>query len=165
MKKKIIIISSIIIIILACIIFYLINLNVGVKEYIPEAEISENDYKMANVILYFQNKKTKELEAEIREISSKELLQNPYEKILEMLLVGPVNENLEKLIPEGVVINNIVLDKYCLKIDFSKEFIENSVDNEVTQDNIINSISRTMKELTEVNEVKILIDGVEKLSF
>ena len=165
MKKKILVISSLIIIILVCIIIYFISINAGVEEYVPEEEISETDYKMANVILYFQNKQTKELEAEIREISSKELLLNPYEVILEMLLSGPVSENLEKLIAEGVVINNITLEKYCLKIDFSKEFIENCEDDKVKQKNIIDSISKTMKELTEVNEIKILIDGVEGLGF
>ena len=165
MKKRILVISSLIIIILACIIIYFISVNSGVEEYIPEEEISENDYKMANVILYFQNKQTKQLEAEIREISSKELLLNPYEVILEMLLSGPVSENLEKLIPEGVVINNITLEKYCLKIDFSREFIENCEDDKLKQENIINSISKTMKELTEINEIKILINGVEGLGF
>jgi len=165
MKKKIFLILGLIIIILVCIIIYFISVNSGVEEYVPEEEISENDYKMASVILYFQNKETKELEAEIREINSKELLLNPYEVILEMLLIGPINENLEKLIPNGVVINNIILEKYCLKIDFSKEFIENCEDDKLKQENIVNSIYKTMKELTEVNEVKILIDGVEGLGF
>ena len=165
MKKKIFLILGLIIIILVCIIIYFISVNSGVEEYVPEEEISENDYKMASVILYFQNKETKELEAEIREINSKELLLNPYEVILEMLLIGPINENLEKLIPKGVVINNIILEKYCLKIDFSKEFIENCEDDKLKQENIVNSIYKTMKELTEVNEVKILIDGVEGLGF
>ena len=165
MKKKIFLILGLIIIILVCIIIYFISVNTGVEEYVPEEEISENDYKMASVILYFQNKETKELEAEIREINSKELLLNPYEVILEMLLIGPINENLEKLIPKGVVINNIILEKYCLKIDFSKEFIENCEDDKLKQENIVNSIYKTMKELTEVNEVKILIDGVEGLGF
>lgn len=165
MKKKIFLILGLIIIILVCIIIYFISVNSAVEEYVPEEEISENDYKMASVILYFQNKETKELEAEIREINSKELLLNPYEVILEMLLIGPINENLEKLIPKGVVINNIILEKYCLKIDFSKEFIENCEDDKLKQENIVNSIYKTMKELTEVNEVKILIDGVEGLGF
>lgn len=165
MKKKIFLILGLIIIILVCIIIYFISVNSGVEEYVPEEEISENDYKMASVILYFQNKETKELEAEIREINSKELLLNPYEVILEMLLIGPINENLEKLIPKSTVINNIILEKYCLKIDFSKEFIENCEDDKLKQENIVNSIYKTMKELTEVNEVKILIDGVEGLGF
>lgn len=165
MKKKVIMISILIIICIIGVIIYFLNVNSEVSEYIPEEEISEKDYKMTSVTLYFQNKQTKQIEAESRQIESKKLLENPYESILEMLLTGPVSENLEKLIPEGTIIRNIQLDKYCLKIDFSREFIENCGEDKAKQENIINSITKTMTELTEVSSVKILIDGVEGLGF
>lgn len=165
MRKRIIIILIFICLIGIGIIYYFTNNSNQIIEYTPEEEISEEDYSSTNVILYFQNSNTKQLEAENRSISPKELLDNPYKAILETLINGPENENLEKIIPEGTKINNIILEKYCLKIDFSKEFIENCIEDKIIQENIINSISKTLTQLTEVSEIKILIDGVEGLGF
>ena len=49
--------------------------------------------------------------------------------------------------------------------DFSKEFIENQVDNVETQGLAIGQIVDTMTQFTEINSVKILIDGKENQSF
>lgn len=165
MGKKIIIILTVICLIGIGIIIYFINNSNQIVEYIPEEEISKEDFFRTNILLYFQNKNTNQLEVESRSISSKELLYNPYKIILETLINGPENENLEKIIPEGTKINSIILEKHCLKIDFSKEFIENCIEDKIVQENIINSISKTLTQLTEVSKIKILIDGVEGLGF
>ncbi|MGN1298597.1 MAG: GerMN domain-containing protein [Candidatus Scatovivens sp.] len=164
MKKKIIIIICVIAVLIVGIVFYF-NRNGNVEEYIPEEEISEEDSKMTTIILYFQNKETKELETEIRNISSKDLLLEPYKNILQLLMEGPQNENLEKTIPEGVILNSVSIENYCLKIDFSRQFIENCSEDEKIRKNIIESINNTLTQLNEVSSIKILIDGIENLGF
>lgn len=164
MKKKISIIAILIILIIGLIIYLLIN-NKEIEEYIPEEEISQEDEKKATVTLFFQNKETKILEAESKNMDSNDLLLEPYESILELLIQGPESENLEKLIPDGVILNNVILENYCLKIDFSKQFIENCSDDEIVRKNIIDSIFNTVTQLNEVSTIKILIDGVENLGF
>ena len=164
MKKKIIILSILIILIIGLIIYLYIN-NKDIEEYIPQEEISNEDFKTTTITLFFQNKELKTLEAENKNINSNDLLLNPYETVIQQLIQGPESENLEKLIPDGTTINNISLENYCLKIDFSRQFIENCSDDEIVRKNIIDSIFNTVTQLNEVSTIKILIDGVENLGF
>lgn len=129
------------------------------SEYSPEEEISDEQLRQTIVSLYFQNKSTSELVPEGRLIDVKLLLNEPYKILMQLLIEGPKNEQLEKLIPDGTVVNNIELKNDILYIDLSKEFIENHQGGEVLESNTIYSIVNTMTQLTEVNGVKILIDG------
>lgn len=164
MKKKIIFIVSIIIVLIIGLLIYF-NSNKEIEEYTPQEEISEEDSKLTTVTLFFQNKQTKEVEAEGRNINSKDLLLEPYKNIIQLLIQGPECENLEKLIPDGTILNNVLLENYCLKIDFSREFIENCSEDENIRKNIVDSIFNTVTQLNEVSSIKILIDGVENLGF
>ena len=82
-----------------------------------------------------------------------------------MLIEGPKNENLEKTIPDGTSILGIEKQGEILVIDFSKEFIENHPGGEEEEKLTINSIVNTVTELTEINGVKIKIEGEENKSF
>ena len=46
-----------------------------------------------------------------------------------------------------------------MTLDFSSEFLNYNKNDEKVKDNLINSIVNTVTELTEVNQVKILING------
>ena len=46
-----------------------------------------------------------------------------------------------------------------ITIDFSAEFLNYNKTDEKGKENLINSIVNTVTQLTEVNKVKILIDG------
>jgi len=161
MQKWIILIVVLFTIILSLVIVF--NFKVE-TDYIPETEIEDVELRKTIVSLYFQNKDTKELQKETRLIDSKELLQNPYKKLIEMLLEGPENDKLEAIIPIGVSILKTELQANCVIIDFSKEFIENATD-ETQKYNMINGIVNTLTELTEVNSVKIWIQGEEVPGF
>ena len=108
-NKKIIIIFSVLFIILIVGGYFLIkNLRKDnieeqqiVEEYTPEEEISEEQSRQTIVSLYFTNKETKELEPEARLIDIKEILENPYEKIVNLLIEGPKDENKEAIFPEN----------------------------------------------------------------
>ena len=160
MNKKIIIVIILVLLLIGGWIFF----NQGqeeqvISEYKPEEEISDEQLRQTIVSLYFQNKSTGELVPEGRLIDVKLLLNEPYTTLMQLLIEGPKNEQLEKLIPDGTVINKVELKNDILYIDLSKEFIENHKGGEELESNTIYSIVNTMTQLTEVNGVKILIDG------
>ncbi len=145
------------IVILIVIIGTVIVINVDVEtEYIPESEIEEVELRKTIVSLYFREKETGEIVKETRLIDSKELLKNPYEKLINMLQDGPQNSNFESILPENVSIIETKYESGCVTINFNSEF-----SNIEDKSKIIEAIEKTLKELTEVTQVKILIDGNE----
>jgi len=106
-NKKIIIIFSVIFIILVVGGYFLISYLKGrsenqsnngeiVEEYTPEEEITEEQLRQTIVSLYFPNKETKELEPEARMVDIKEMLNTPYDKLVNLLIEGPKDEIKEK---------------------------------------------------------------------
>ena len=167
MNKKIVVVIILILLLVigGWIFFYNRSEEEVISEYKPEEEISDEQLRQTIVSLYFQNKSTNELVPEGRLIDVKLLLNEPYTTLMQLLIGGPKNEQLEKLIPDGTVINKIELKNDILYIDLSKEFIENHQGGEELESNTIYSIVNTMTQLTEVNGVKILIDGEMDKSF
>ena len=168
-NKKLIISIIIILIIVGVAIWYFFfndsNKQSEISEIIPEEEISEEQMRQTIVSLYFYNSNTKSLVPEGRLIDVKELVEEPYKKLMELLIEGPQNESLSKTIPEGTIINKIELKGDILYLDLSKEFVDNHSGGEEMESATIYSIVNTMTNLTEVNAVKILIDGEENKAF
>lgn len=162
MRKKIVIA---IILVSVIILGVLIYNNVSIEtEYTPEPEIEDADYRNTAVSLFFQDKTTKELQVETRLIDSKELLKNPYIKIVSLLLEGPSNPNLESAIPTETKLISVVQEKDVLTINLSKEFFNNGNTLEACN-NAIYSIVNTVTELKEITSVKFLFDGEEVEGF
>ena len=82
-----------------------------------------------------------------------------------MLIEGPKNEQLLKLIPENTKLNNVEIKDGIVYIDFSEDFIKEQNLGEKQEKLIINSILKTLIELSEVNGIKILINGNENCGF
>ena len=172
--KKIIIISLIIvaIIVVGLIVYFNVDVetvneidNVGqVNEIVPEEEISDEQLRETTVNLYFLNENN-EIAEEVRIVDSKVLIQNPYKEVMNLLLNGPKSDSLKTVMPKDTRINNITKNGECLTIDFSKEFIDNADNNLETQSLIISQITNTMTQFTEINAIKILIDGAPDKSF
>ncbi len=166
--KRIIIILVFIILIIGIItgVYFIVknkNTEKEMTEYTPQEEISEEQMRQTMVSLYFKNDNG--LIPEARLIDVKELINNPYEKILNMLIQGPKNENLKKTIPEGTKINRIEKEGENLIIDFSSEFIEKHIGGELEEKLTIQSIVKTVTELTEINGIKIKINGEDNKEF
>lgn len=130
------------------------------EEYTPQEEISEEQYRETIVNLYFLNKNSKEIMAEAIAIDAKTLSSNPYKRLMELLLDGPKNENLERIIPESTIIYDVGIEAGCVVLNMSKEFLDFGEDIAL-KNNIINSIYKTLSELTEVNSIRFLIEGEE----
>ncbi len=169
MPKKVFIIVVIILILgIAAVGGYLLiknNSEPVENEIQPAEETNDEQMRQTIVTLYYKNKETNELMPEGRIIDSKDLLADPYTKLIELLIEGPKNENSERAIPEGTRVIKTELKDDVLYVDLSKEFIDNHKGGEEAENLSIYSIVNTVTELNEVNSVKILINGREDQSF
>ncbi len=169
MNKKLFI--AIIIILVLCIIGiggYLIFKNTGnsnQNEIEPQEEISDEQMRQTIATLYYQNKETKELMPEGRMVDSKDLLSDPYSKLMELLIEEPKNEKLQSVIPQGTRVLKAELKGDIVYLDLSKEFIDNHSGGQEQENTTIYAIVNTLTELNEVNGVKILINGREDQKF
>ena len=136
-----------------------------VEEYVPEEEITEEQVRQTIVSLYFPNKETNELNPEARLIDIKEIMNNAQEKLISLLVEGPKNEKNKKVIPEGTKLNKSYFEGDCVVLDFSSEFLNYNKEEEKAKENLIDCIVNTLTELTEVNKVKILVNGNENAEF
>lgn len=139
--------------------------NTEVEEYIPQEEITGEQLRQTIVSLYFQSRETKQLVPEARLIDIKEILNNPCDRIVNLLIEGPKSENQERLIPENTKLNKSYMENDCVILDFSSEFLNYDKSDEKIKNNMINSIVNTLTQLTEVNSIKIVIDGNENEEF
>ena len=141
------------------------NKETIVEEYVPEEEITEEQLRQTIVSLYFLDSQTNELVPEARLLDIKDMIANPYEKLVNLLIEGPKNEKNKKLIPENTQLLQNYLEGDCIVLDFSAEFLNYDKESENGKENLINSIVNTLTELTEINEVKIIINGQENPEF
>lgn len=135
------------------------------EEYVPEEEIAEDQTRQTIVSLYFLAKENNELIPEARLIDIKEILNNPCDKLMELLIEGPRSEKAQKIIPEGTKLLKSYMEDDCIVIDLSSEFLNYNKEKDNIKQKIIESITNTLTQLTEVNKVKILIDGNENKEF
>ena len=89
----------------------------------------------------------------------------PYEKLMNLLMEGPKNEKLDKIIPKETKVLRTFTENDVLVFDLSKDFLNYDTEKENEKDNLIKSIVNTVTELTEINGVKFLIDGAENDQF
>lgn len=139
--------------------------NTTIEEYTPEEEISDEQLRQTIVSLYFRSKETKEVVPEARLIDIKELMLDPYNKLANLLIEGPKSEKQERLIPENTKLISSNLEGDCVILNFSAEFLNYDKTDEQGKEKLITSVVNTMVQLTEVNQVKILIDGNENEEF
>lgn len=130
-----------------------------VLEYVPEQEISDEQNRMTIVTLYFVNNKTGEIVPEARNIDAKELIENPYEKVINFLIEGSEDENLKNTIPEGTVLNLTTLNGEEIEIDFNESFAKDCDENPEMFKNRVYSVVDTLLEFKDISSVKILING------
>ncbi len=133
--------------------------NETYNEYVPEEEISNEQLRETIVSLYFPDKESNMLRVEARLVNVKELLQSPYNMLVELLINGPKNEKLKGIIPENTKLLNSSLEGDCLTLDFSSELLNYNKEDSKEKENLLNSIIKTVTELNEVNKVVITVNG------
>ena len=135
-----------------------INTNSNLEnDYTPEEEISEEQMRNTIVSLYFLDSANNCLKTEGRVIDSASLLTNPYQTLVNLLIEGPKNSDLTKLIPDNTTLINASIDHSNVILNFSSEILNFA--DETQKYNIINSILNTLSQLNEVNSFNILINN------
>lgn len=128
-----------------------------INEYTPEQEINEDQLRETIITLYYLDNSTGNLKSEGKLIDSNLLISNPYKTIIQYLLEGPKNETLSTIFPENTRIIDTTLQNNCVTLNFSEELLNYKDDTQ--KYNIINSILNSLTQLTEVNSIKIQING------
>ena len=105
------------------------------------------------------------MRVESKSVDAKELISNPYLTLVNLLIQGPSDANLQSAIPQGTQVLNVSLSGDTIVVDLSNEFVENHAGGAESESATIYSIVNTLTELTEVNAVKFLIDGQEGKAF
>ncbi len=131
------------------------------KEIVAEAEIQDEQLRNTLVSLYFINERTGNIEQETRLIDVKMLMENPYNELIKLWIAGANNKNLKNYCSDNVKLNNIKVSDGCAVVDLSKSFIEEYSGEKDYSSKVIYCIVNTLTELTEVESVKILINGEE----
>ena len=171
MKNKKIFFLLILVLIIILISLYFIIKNFNEKkstnensfsEYTPEEEISSKQMRETTVTLYFVNNNN-DIKSEGKLIDSAELLKNPYKKLIELLLLGPQNNELVNCFPENTKILDATFDNGCVILNFSEDIL--NFKDETQKLNIISCTLNTLKQLNEVNSIKILVNGDLNNSF
>lgn len=168
MNKKTLIIIIILIIAIAITVFLLWkNKDKNAENNViqPQEETTDEQMRTALVTLYYVNKETKELTPEGRMIDVKNLLTDPYETLVNLLIEQPKNEKLQSAIPNGTKVLGAELKGDVVYLDLSNEFIEKHEGGEKAEQATIKAIVNTLTELNEVSGVKILINGQENKEF
>ena len=168
MKKAVVIIICVLVVVIGLIAwgFYnadneVINVN---PEIIPQEEISEDQMRSTLVLLYFVSKETGEIVPESKLIDVKDLMENPYKKLIELWLCGSSNEKYTNFCGKNVELIGVKNENGVVKIDFSKAFVDEFSGGSEDVLKSINSLVNTLTELTEVEFVQILINGEENVS-
>ncbi len=141
------------------------NTSNQITEYTPAQEFSDDEIRKTIISLYFKNEETNSLIAEAKCIDVKELYQDPYTYLINMLIEGPESEKLKSAIPQGTKVNSCTLKGNTLYVDLSQEFVDNAPAGITEESMIVYSIVNTLTELNEVAGIKILIDGQENKAF
>ncbi len=152
---------------LAVVAFYVfshISINTNIQEYVPEEEISDEQFRQTFVKLYFKEINSNNFAYESRSIDSKELLVNPYLTLVNLLIKGPSIEGLEATLPSNTKVNSVALSGDTAIVDLSEDFINSTNDVQIAS-TMVYSIVNTLTELTEVNCVNFLIDGKKASKF
>ena len=169
-NDKLIVIFIIIAVVITVVGFFTIHylkgkqVNSEIEEYVPQEEITDEQMRKTMVNLYFYNNETGEIESEARLIDAIDLLEDPYTKLVQMLIDGPKNEKLKSLMPDDVKVIKSDFNNGCVTVDMTIEFL-NYTEDEDLKNKMINSIVNTLTELAEVDSVKFLINGEENKAF
>ena len=128
-------------------------------EFVPEVEASNETLRKTNVSAYFKNKASNVIEKENILLDSKNLIKDPYNEIVSILINKPENENLVSIFPDGTAMPEIYYEKGVVTVDF-KENSEKKKEK-INVDEIKQVLNDALKQFTEVENVVVIVDSKE----
>jgi len=119
------------------------------------AGCGDKDTKQMNVKLCFVNSDKTSVEYEEREINYTDN-EEPVKKVLDEFLKGPENSGLKTIAPQGLAVNEVIINNNLVVVDFSKEFImEKNAENLLLRACVFNTITA----VEGIENVLILVNG------
>ena len=155
--------KKIILILCVCVAIALLGYKILAQKQ-EKVEITEVPKLDGKIVLYFKGNEAMKLEKEYRNVSMKRIAENMAKTVVEELLKGPTNEELHSLIPVDTKLLNIESQENTVILDLSNEFIEKQ-EGESNALLAIYSIVNSLTEITEIEQVKFLINGKEMERF
>lgn len=83
---------------------------------------------------------------------------------MEELLKGPNQSNLEPIFPEGTKLLSLEIEGSKVKLNFSKELVENFSGSLEEENDFILAIHKTLTQFPGLTEVEILVEGQREVS-
>ena len=80
------------------------------------------------------------------------------ELILNRLILGPVEDNMQAIIPEGAELNSVTIKDGICYVDFNEEFV--NLNPNIDPEIVIYSVVNSLVELSYINKVQFTINGV-----
>lgn len=155
--------KKIIVIFCVCFAILLLGYTILVQKQ-EKIEVNEVEKLDGKIVLYFKGNEAMKLEKEYRNVSMKRIAENMPKTVVEELLKGPVNKELHSLIPSGTKFLNIELQGNTAILNLSNEFVDEQ-EGESNSLLAIYSIVNSLTEITEIEQVKFLINGKEVKNF
>ena len=161
--KKIICFIILILVFISIVIFIFNNVEIEkVEEIEPELEISEEDSKKVNVKGYVLNKETCEIQERNFLLSQKEILDDMYKSILNLVIVKDDDEN-------KITVNEIIelnIDRCEENLGVLSIYFTNNISSFESLDEnnrryIVEIITKTMMEINEVVSIKFYFNNIE----
>ncbi len=122
----------------------------------------DQDYKRADVVLYFADSTGKYLVPENRSVvyEAGDTLENA---IVSEIIAGPANEGLRPVVAEELKVNSVyVTDNVCY-IYLDSSFLQNTLDLEAYIP--IYAFVNTLTEISYINRVQFVVDGATDVVF
>lgn len=161
--KRFIIIGIIVFSILGIVLFFVNNVEIeNVEEIEPESEISEEDSMKINVVGYVLNIETLELEKRTFLINQKDISNDMYKTILNELIQKDNDE--KKLTVNEIIelnIDSCSEELGVLSIRFNNDIQCFEILDENNRKYVIEMISKTMKEINEVQSIRFFFNDIE----
>ena len=73
--------------------------------------------------------------------------------------------NFKSAIPDETTVNSVIKNGECVVVDLSKSFVKNMREDGQMKEFAIKQIVKTLTQFTEINAVKIIIDGSDEDNF
>lgn len=106
--------------------------------------------------LYFLSQDGERLESEVRVEPNH---HHPVRTALELLLAGPHNPTLQKILPEQLQIRNVWIKDSTAYVDIGQSVQKSRLGGSTLELLIVQSIVATLTELPDIESVQILVEG------
>lgn len=132
------------------------------EDFIDSTGENTEFYQEAKVSVYFANETGDALHPSYLKITYDGTVTTEH-LILQALLEGPVQDDMQPVIPKGTVLNKIAIRDGICYVDFNEKFMEKRAG--ITPEVAIYAVVNSLTELSNVYKVQFLINGATKKTY